>query len=265
MSSPGEAAFHNSIGTVYFGGRIMNWKSFACMIVIFLSVSVFCSGGVVDITLDAQDWIVNDAHDWAQWTANYTKHTSPQGVLRIGRTVANGGTGWAVHLRTAETYAFTEPGMDYSVLRYKWRVNGRGQYSQSHGGPGAPQTTVQADPWLWGPTGRLTTGWTWNGSALVADDAWVFTELIIKSDRSWTATTGYSGYGAGNPLTSLGGTLSQSYYEAMGDTYFRHSLGDNYAAGQYVEIAEATIEVVPEPATLLLFGLGAVALRRRRR
>ena len=237
---------------------------FAIAVLFLLTGNSPCEGKVISISRNPSEWIVNEAHGWGDWTANFIKETSSEGNLRVTRTVANPGSGWAAHLRTAATYAFTETDMDYSVSRYKWRVNGLGTYSSNHGGPGAPQATHEQDPWLFGPTGRLTTEWSWAGSIVLADNVWVFTEVVINGDRTWTATTGYGGYGLPNPLTSLGGTISQTYYDALGDMYFRHTTADNYAPGQYFEIAEATIEIVPEPTTALILGLGGLALLRRR-
>jgi hypothetical protein len=179
--------------------------------------------------------------------------------------VANPGTGWGASLRTSRTYAFTTPGADYSVFRYQWRVNGRGTYCQTSGGPHLLVTGGEANPWFWGPTGEITTAWSFEGSKVVADDEWLYTQVIINANRTWSAMTSYDAYGSGATISTFGGILTEAEYAALGDTYMRHSLGDNYAPGQYVEIAEATIETIPEPATMALMLMGGCVLALRTR
>jgi hypothetical protein len=160
--------------------------------------------------------------------------------------------------------------MQQSVFRYKWRVNGLGAYCHTSGGP-QPLAGGSGFP-FWGPTQHLSTHHTFSGSTLVSDNEWLYTELIINGDGVWSATTCYGGYGSGTPLTSPSGTLSEANLAALNDMYLRHSICDNYVAGQYFEIAEAYIDLtpgtcIPAPGAVALGTLGAalVGYVRRRR
>ena len=214
-------------------------------------LSAASPGRAGDISLDPGDWIVNTQNGWDAWTRDYTKTQMPEGHLRVTRTASDPGTGWAAHLRSAEVHDFRD-----QVLRYKWRLNGQGTYCNAWNGTGHSMG-------FYGIGGIFTTGWSCSGSTVVDDDRWIYTELTVNDDMTWAYTVGYGGYGDGG-LASDSGTLSQDAYDALGASWFRASIGDNHATGQYYEIAEAS--VTPEPVTLVLIGLaGPWLLRRRRR
>ncbi|MDD5007767.1 MAG: beta-propeller fold lactonase family protein [Syntrophorhabdaceae bacterium] len=182
------------------------------------------SSPTINISLLPADWIEDTTYGWV--SDNYYKETTGTGSLRVVRTAVGGGFGGGVNLRTDGTYNFQD-----SIFRYKWRMNGQGSYAATWNGPGAG---------FWGLGGNITTGWSYAGSLLVDSDQWIYTELQINSDLSYTVDLSYTGYGLGG-IYHTAGTLAQSSYDALNNTWFRHRIVDNYANGAYFEIAEAMI------------------------
>jgi len=120
---------------------------------------------------------------------------------------------------------------------------------------------------VWGP--YVTTNHQWGNSVVVNSSTWYYTRIKINQNQTADIVTSTDNY------DSLGGTSIESHIESISaeawngltDGYLSFAVGDNYGGtSDSILMAEAKTTAsplnssVPEPTTILLFGIGYAAL-----
>jgi hypothetical protein len=106
----------------------------------------------------------------------------------------------------------------------------------------------------------MTTGWVYGTSILIPSDTWLYTEYkFSEPGHMWEYSIGTGGYG-GTSIAQGITAMAPASWTALATARPYIWIGDNYAAGAHLELAEMTITVVPEPATVALMLVGLVAL-----
>lgn len=231
------------------------WLFLLTLMVVF-GMTMPASAGITNLSMDPTTW-----YRYPVWYLGTNWNTSPAtieetmtGYLKGTKTTGTGGTNWILGLETNDSYNFQN-----ATLHYKWLVNGQGTYSAMYSGirgvvynvdPNAPSASY------------LTTAWSWAGSEVIPSNQWLYTEFVF-SESGYDFAVSKTGYG--NKDFLYGSKIyGPSTWDALADAHVYFQFGDNYGAGAYFEVAEASIitqgAAVPEPTTMLLLGSGLIGL-----
>lgn len=219
----------------------------------------------IHVPLDAGSWIkyppIAEAGVPGQVGSTMgTLTNNLQGHLVATKTTATGGTNWFLGRDTVETYD-----LQGATLQYQWKLNGQDTYAGTYNGLLTDDHKGLA---YYKP---MTTGWSYNNSLLIPSDTWLYTEYkFSEAGNTWEYSIGTGTYGATNLAHGIS-TMAPASWTALATARPFIWLGDNYAAGAYLELAAMTIETstvpIPEPGTyaLMLGGLAAIGMVVRRR
>jgi len=209
----------------------------------------------VNIPLNPSDWSLSP---YLYQDASILTQTGTN-TLRGTVLTGNGGSPYGMEVETNDTYNFQN-----ATLRFQWRTNGLGGYSQSTTHLSSSDGNVSHNIANNGSNASFTTHHSWAGSQTIADDAWLYTE-ITYNPTGMDFSVSYTGYNL-NPI-SLGTNLyTTATWDRLDDAMFRFRLVDNYRAGTYFELAELNLvtpvipEAVPIPASIFLFGSALLGL-----
>ena len=248
-----------------YGGKIMKKVSLSLFsLMVALGMAIPANATTINLSLDIDDWGKTPYLTSAGWqTPNATVTNTAEGYLHGTKTTATGGTNWSLGIHTNDSYNFQD-----SILRYQWKLNGQGSYSGIYTGvdlnSGHLINNFDPNPPY---TGGMTTAWSWAGSEVIPNNAWLWTEIIF-SETGYDFAVSKTGYG---DTDFLHGTkaIGASTWDALADARLFFQIGDNYVAGAYFDVAGASITTpdapVPEPATMLLMGTGLAGLAAARR
>ena len=172
--------------------------------------------GEVNLSLNPADW-----DDYTTGGSSYAKSTTPEGYLRFTCQVRRG---W---IRPKTAYTFN---LQNATLRYKWRLNGLGQYCWTGDGP---RGFGQMGP-------NLTTHHSFAGSIVISSNTWIYTQIIVNPDKSWSYSYSYTGYGEAS-FSQGGAVLNDTQWGNMAEAYLHKLIGDNYGTATYMEFAEVVL------------------------
>ncbi len=219
--------------------------------------------GIVNLSLDPAGW---EKTSYAfQGPATVTQNGA--GHLVGTKTTATGGSSWALGLQTQDSYNFQN-----AILRYQWRVNStNGSYSAIYSGTihdSGSHPIMYFDP-NGTPAAYYSTHHSWAGSEVIANNTWLYTQVTVSA-TGYDYAVSYTGYGDTDFRHGSRAINAQGWAD-LSDSRFWFRLVDNWTAGTYFELAQATLETntpsVPEPTPIALIGLGLlglmVALRER--
>jgi hypothetical protein len=191
--------------------------------------------------------------DWAYWSDLYGTHLptasgrfedTPEGLKFFG-------DGYRGSARIHTLAAFNT--LDCRVY-IKWKVNGYGYMGiDARFSTGAmPWVQLDAESWYLhfsrgASTGGWTTGHSYNGSTVIADEVWHYTRAVITAS-ALSATT------AVGDFDDAGGTVIHTAFNALsGPSYLVNlvfNIGDNYAGtAAYMIIGEVKLDC-PDVDTL---------------
>lgn len=242
----------------------MKKRSVSGILVTAFLMSSPASSATIHLSLNPSDW-----DRYPVWIGGTNYNASPAtieltaaGNLKGTKTTATGGSNWILGLQSDDSYNFQD-----AILRYQWLVNGQGTYSAMYSG--VYGLIYNVDPY---PTSAnfLTTAWSFMGSEVIPSNQWLYTEFVF-SETGYQFSVSKTGYG-NNDFLHGSKVYGLSTWNALGDAHVQFQFGDNYGAGAYFEVHEASIitrgNPVPEPSTMVLLGgglLGLAVLRRRRK
>jgi len=214
---------------------------------------------LVNISLSPSDWHLS----------TYTAQDTPPPTLtqidsNLRGTVltANTGSPYGMEVETNNSYNFQN-----STLRFQWRVQGLDSYSQASTSLISTDGTIRHKISSNGGDSSFTTDHSFAGSQTIADNTWLFTE-IIYTPTGLDFSVSYNGYNAA-PISSGTNAYDPIIWDRLNNAAFRFRLVDNYKENQYFEISEMSLEnsgLVPIPASLFLFGsalFGLIGLKQK--
>ena len=229
---------------------------FLLTLMVVFGMTMTASAGITNLSMDPATW-----YRYPVWLSGINYNTSPativetvDGYLKGTKTTGTGGTNWILGLETDASYNFQN-----ATLRYQWLMNGQGTYSGMYSGiRGVVYNVDPNSPYA----GFLTTAWSWAGSEVIPSNQWLYTEFVF-SESGYDFAVSKTGYG-NNDFLFGSKTYGSTTWDALADAHVYFQFGDNYAAGAYFQVAEASIitqeAAVPEPATMLLLGSGLIGL-----
>ena len=225
-------------------------------------VTMAANADTINLSMNPADWsrypVLIGATEYN--SAPATIENTAAGHLRGTKTTATGGSNWLVGLETLDSYNFQN-----ATLDYQWLVNGQGNYSGIYSGVHGVVVNVDPNPPYFG---GLTTGWSFSGSELIPSNRWLYTQFVF-SETGYQFSVSKTGYG-NTDFLSGSKAYNSATWNALADAHVYFQFGDNYTAGAYFEVAEASIHraasTVPDPgSSLLLFGIGLAGLRAWRK
>jgi hypothetical protein len=223
-----------------------------------LGVPTAADAGTINLSMNPADW-----YRYPLVISSVDVNTSPAtivetagGHLRGTKTTATPGTNWIVGLETRGTYKFQN-----ATLDYQWLVNGQGTYSGIYSGVHGLAYNVDPNPPY---LGGLTTAWSWAGSEVIPSNQWLYTQFVF-SETGYQFSVSKTGYG-NTDFLSGSKAYGPTTWADLANAHVFFQFGDNYAAGAYFEVAEATLHTpaatVPDPgSSLLLLGMSLAGLR----
>jgi hypothetical protein len=218
-----------------------------------LGIPMIAAATITNISLAPGDW-----DRYAYWYLGTNINSAPATVDQnsdlhlVGtKTTKTPGTAWILGLETTPDYD-----LQNATLDFKWKLNGNGSYAGIYVGTRDAVGVITQ-------SSAFTVSWYYVGYQ-IPNNTWVFTELKFK-ETGYDYSYSYTEYGGKDFLygTSAYGSAT---WDRLADSKLFLQLGDNYKAGAYMELAEATIKTVPLPSAILLFGpglAGLAALRTR--
>ncbi|AQQ71014.1 delta-60 repeat domain protein [Limihaloglobus sulfuriphilus] len=187
-------------------------KRYALVVVLVFVASLFAYNSPVSLHPD--DW-----SEYTSTTSSYTKSETPEGYLRVTCNTYRG----TVRLKCNETF-----NLQGSTLRYKWRVNNGSVYgATSNGVSGATLSS-------------FSTYHSWAGSIVISNNTWIYTEVVVNDDKTWSYDHSYSGYGQGG-IKHSSSTASDDLWDMFADSILHMTIVDTYLNSYYFEIAEAYV------------------------
>ena len=188
-------------------------KRSAFFIMVSFCVQIFASN--VNISLNPEDW-----SEYRTYTDPYTKTTTPEGYLRVTSNKYRGN----VNLKSDTIF-----NLQNATLRYKWLVNNGSVYGATGDGPNGISTLARP---------FFSTHHSWAGSIIINSNTWIYTEVIVNPDKTWSYDYSYTGYGEGG-ISHGSSTASDTIWEAFGECFIHKNIGDTYLNSSYFDIAEA--------------------------
>jgi hypothetical protein len=237
-------------------GGIMRRSQSALALFVFLGMASATQALTIDVPLDAGSWFTYPSPYQVAVPGNGSLTNNAEGHLVATKKFATGGSNWFLGRDTVDTYD-----LQGGTLQYQWKLNGKGVYAGTYNGL---QTESHAGLAYYKP---MTTHHSFSNSLLIPSDTWIYTEYKFTDvGHVWEYSIGTSGYGSTN-LAHGTTPMAQASWTALAKARPFIWLGDNYAAGAYLEVAKMTVTAVPEPTTvaLLLGGLAVIGGVARRR
>jgi len=227
-----------------------------CVLLCIVCAPMMAAAATVNVSLNPADWARYPAlvSGTNYNTAPATVTQNLAGHLVGTKTTSTGGTNWILGLETTPNYDLQD-----ATARFQWKLNGNGSYAGIYVGT-RDVTGVVTN------SSAFTVGWQYVGY-LIPNNTWLYTELKF-SPTGYDYSYSYTGYGGTDFLhgTSVYGTAT---WDRLADSKLFLQLGDNYNAGAYMELADASITTVtkpvPLPGAILLFGPGLAGLAVMRR
>lgn len=209
----------------------------------------------IDVPLDADSWFMYPPLTYQVGADKGTLTNDLAGHLVATKTTATGGSNLFLGRDTVATYDLQD-----ATLQYQWKLNGLGLYAGTYNG-----LLTDAHGGL-AYYKAMTTHHSYGGSLLIPSDTWLYTEYAFsEAGHAWEYSIGTGGYGTTDIAHGVT-ALADGAWIALAKARPFIWIGDNYAAGAYLELARMTITAVPEPTTLalMLAGLAGVGLLSRR-
>jgi len=227
-----------------------------CVLLCIVCAPMMAAAATVNVSLNPADWARYPAlvSGTNYNTAPATVTQNLAGHLVGTKTTSTGGTNWILGLETTPNYDLQD-----ATARFQWKLNGNGSYAGIYVGT-RDVTGVVTN------SSAFTVGWQYVGY-LIPNNTWLYTELKF-SPTGYDYSYSYTGYG-GTDFLHGASAYGTATWDRLADSKLFLKLGDNYNAGAYMELAEASITTatkpVPLPGAILLLGPGLAGLAVMRR
>ncbi len=219
---------------------------FLLLVLVLLNINSSFAA-TVDISLDVSNWVKTNNGVPSTLTNSGGNLIGTRTTPRVTGTIG-------LDAHTVDTYDFQN-----ATLQYKWKVNPGTGYNYVATNSGINGTVYATN------TGFFTTHHSWSNSTVIQNNTWLFTEYKF-TETGYYYDVGYTGYGQADLWHGFRQySQHNGGWDFLADAPMWFRLNDNYQAGAYIEFEEARLITpdggeVPEPATMMLFGLGLLGL-----